>query len=148
MSFFKTASPVSITFKSDPQNMSQIRKKIRTVAIEAGFDEQLQTRIILALDEAVTNVIRHAYHNDHEKEIVLSLANEPDALRISVRDFGAKPDLSKIHSRDLKDIRPGGLGCHFIREIMDEVVYDIETHAVGTELKLVKYKTEGKKGSS
>ena len=137
---FQMTAPVNFSFQSDPKNLKSIRKQVLKVAEEAGFDEHLQMRIALAVDEAITNVIRHSYQSAPDKEIQITLSNDKDALRISLRDFGAKPDLSKLRSRDLKDIRPGGLGCYFIQEIMDEVHYDINAHAVGTELKLTKYK--------
>ena len=95
---------------------------------------------MLAIDEAITNVIRHTYKNDSAQDIEITGHSDRDALYVSIRDFGPKPDLSKIQSRDLEDVRPGGLGCHFIKEIMDEVEYDIQTHEIGTELKLIKKK--------
>lgn len=137
---FGASTPAFISIQSDPKNLASIRKQVSKAAQDAGFDEQTQGRIILAADEAITNVIRHGYHGAFDKEIQVALFNDSDALRISIRDFGDKPDLSKLRSRDLKDVRPGGLGCYLIREIMDEVEYDVKTHTTGTELKLVKFK--------
>jgi len=140
MTQFGLSTPLSLSILSDPKNLKDVRKQVSRSAQEAGFDEQTQGRIVLAVDEAITNIIRHSYHGAVDQKIEVSLFNDPDALRISIRDFGNKPDLSKLRSRALKDIRPGGLGCYFIREIMDQVEYDIKTHAVGTELKLLKFK--------
>lgn len=136
------SKPIIFSVKSDPQNLGLIREQVAKVAKDAGFDEEWRGRIVLAVDEAVTNIIRHAYGRAADKEIKVTLENDTEALKISLRDFGPKPDVSKIFSRDLKDIRPGGLGCHFIKEIMDEVVYDVDSHEVGTELKLVKLKRQ------
>ena len=64
-----------------------------------------------------------------------------------LRDYGTKCDPDCIKGRDLDDVRPGGLGVHIIREIMDEVTYDTG-HEVGTELKMTKFlkavKTDGR----
>ena len=117
-----------------------VRNEVTSLSHAAGFDEEWTGRIVLAIDEAITNVIRHTYKNDPEGDIEITGNADTDALHISIRDFGPKPDLAKVQSRDLKDVRPGGLGCYFIKEIMDEVEYDIETHDVGTELKLTKKK--------
>ena len=136
------SKPVYFTILSDPQNLGKVREQVSRVVREAGFDEEWNGRIVLAVDEAVTNIIRHTYQRAADKEIQITLSHDKDALRISLRDFGPKPDIKKISSRDLKDVRPGGLGCHFIREIMDEVIYDVTVHEIGTELKLVKYKAK------
>jgi len=130
----------TLSIKSDPQYLKSVRETISKIAEEAGFSAAWQGRIILAVDEAITNVIRHTYQKDPNQEIQVTITNDDDALRISIRDFGPKPDLSKVCSRKLEEVRPGGLGCHFIQEIMDEVQYDIESHEVGTELKLTKFK--------
>jgi anti-anti-sigma factor len=137
---FGKSTPVSILILSDPKKLKEVRQQVLEATQSAGFDDPLQGRIVLAVDEAITNIIRHGYHGAADKEIQIALFNDEDALRISIRDFADKPDVSKIASRDLKDVRPGGLGCHFIREIMDEVEYDVTTHKIGTELKLVKFK--------
>ena len=140
MAGFGKSAPVTFSVKSDPRNLKEVRSRVLETAQLAGFDEQTQGRIILAVDEAMTNIMRHAYRGGTDQEIEISLFNDQDALRISLRDFGEKPDPVQLRSRDLKDVRPGGLGCYFIREIMDEVTYDVSTHARGTELKLVKFK--------
>ncbi len=134
------SEPTFLKVPSDPRYLKQIREEVSRVAKEAGFDEEWRGRIVLAIDEAITNIIRHTYNRETDKEIHISLLNDEKALRITLRDFGTKPDLNKISSRDLKDVRPGGLGCHFIKEIMDEVTYDIDSNEIGTELRLIKYK--------
>jgi anti-sigma regulatory factor (Ser/Thr protein kinase) len=138
---------VFLSITSEPRNLGRIREEVGKVTGAAGFELQEQERIKLAVDEAITNVIRHCYHNAPGKEIEVTLSNEEDAVRIVIRDFGPKPDLSKLVSRPLDDVRPGGLGCYFIRQIMDEVNYDVTSHETGTELRLVKYKKSRTKGA-
>jgi anti-sigma regulatory factor (Ser/Thr protein kinase) len=91
----------------------------------------------LAVDEACTNIIRHAYDGDHDQRIEVQIRMHPNRIEVKLRDYGRKPDPAKIKPRELHDIRPGGLGVHFIRTIMDEVVYD-HSHEVGTELRMTK----------
>ena len=76
--------------------------------------------IVLAVDEACQNIIRHSYGADTEGDIILEIKVEDDRVVLFLRDFAEKVDESKIKPRDLDDVRPGGLGVHFIREIMDE----------------------------
>ena len=96
---------------------------------------------MLAVDEACTNIIKHTYNGAIDKLIIIKATIFDDRIKFILRDFGEKVDLSTIKSRDLNDIRPGGLGVHLIRSIMDEVIYD-NTLKIGNQLTLVKYRTK------
>jgi anti-sigma regulatory factor (Ser/Thr protein kinase) len=71
------------------------------------------------------------------QKIEVHLGIHEGRLDVMLRDWGRKVDPASIQPRDLADIRPGGLGVHFIREIMDDAVYD-PTPATGTELRMTK----------
>lgn len=128
---------VELTVPSDPKYMKLVRGLVSAAAEVVGFGRGDVNRLCLAVDEACTNVIRHAYGGDHKQRIEVHLAMHPDRLEVKLRDYGRQADPSEIKARDLADIRPGGLGVHFIREIMDEVVYDTNRE-VGTELRMTK----------
>ena len=57
-------------------------------------------------------------------------------MEIIVRDFGPQVDPASIHSRDLDDVRPGGLGVHIIRSIMRDVDYSCPPDG-GMQLRMV-----------
>ena len=103
------------------------------------FNEKEVKNITLAVDEACTNVIKYAYDDRHNKKIVLTATVKKDRLEVTIRDFGKKANPESFTSRPLKEVRPGGLGLHFIKKIMDEVEYDTSSK-IGTTLRLVKYK--------
>jgi len=65
---------------------------------------------------------------------------EPDELFICVRDYGRQVRASQISSRPLEDIRPGGLGVHIMRSVMDRVEYR-KRGLTGMELSMIKRKT-------
>ena len=69
----------------------------------------------------------------------MSMTVEQDRLRFQLTDTGRKPDVSTIAPRRLDDVRPGGLGTHFISTVFDSVVYDTGRER-GTVLTLVKEK--------
>lgn len=73
-----------------------------------------------------------------DKKIVLILRELADRLEVVIKDFGKKVHPARIRSRDLHDVKPGGLGVYFIRRSMDMVWYDMSPR-IGTELKMVKY---------
>jgi serine/threonine-protein kinase RsbW len=110
------------------------------------FEEKQVNCIALAVEEAFTNIIKYSYKNNHTKKVVLILNIFKDRLEIVLKDFGPKVDVNKIKSRELKDVRPGGLGVYFIKKFMDKVTYDV-TPDVGTELRLVKYIGSKKTGA-
>jgi len=78
---------------------------------------------VLAINEACMNVIQHAYHGDDEGEIIIEFYKNNADLIIRMIDFSENVDLAKIKSRDLDDVRPGGLGVHYISQLMDNVEY-------------------------
>jgi len=89
------------------------------------------------------NIIQHAYGCKDglaaEGEIIVEVLRNGDEWTFRLTDFAQPVDKTKVCSRDLDDIRPGGLGVHFIHEIMDEVKFLDSTDAAN--LGTVDYKT-------
>jgi anti-sigma regulatory factor (Ser/Thr protein kinase) len=87
--------------------------------------------VVLAVDEALTNIIRHAYQGKTDQPIEASFrriqaANDGGrraALEIVLEDRGVTVDRQKLCGRELDDVRPGGLGLHFMHECMDAVEF-------------------------
>ena len=129
---------IEIRVPSDPAYMAVVRQVTAAVAGVAGLPQPDVDAITLAVDEACTNVIKHAYHCDYAREMILSFEVLPDRLQLSLRDFGTKCEVSSIKGRDLNEIRPGGLGVHIIRGVMDLIEYDTR-HDHGTELKMTRF---------
>ena len=90
---------------------------------------------MLGLDEACTNIIRHAYRHNG-KPVRLEMERLRDRVRFVLRDYGRPCDPKCIRSRDLEDVRPGGVGVHIIRQVFDYVIY--EPRRRGTRLILEK----------
>jgi serine/threonine-protein kinase RsbW len=117
--------------RSNPETLCVVRNALGELAHTFGFPEAECRGIVLAVDEALTNIIRHAYQGNTEQPIEASFhriqvsldgADKP-ALEIVLEDRGISLDGKKLCGRELKDIRPGGLGLHFIRENMDTVEF-------------------------
>jgi anti-sigma regulatory factor (Ser/Thr protein kinase) len=128
---------VTLTVPSDPEHMRLVRGVVAAAAQAVGFEKSDVNHLCLAVDEACTNIIRHAYGGDVTKQIEVRLGLKADGLTVTLRDWGRQAKPGEIKPRDLEDIRPGGLGVHFMREIMDEVTYDTSVD-VGTELRMTK----------
>lgn len=129
---------IDFKFPAQPSWMKLARACVRESCVKVGCDEMLINDVVLALDEACQNVIRHAYGGPSDEEIELTVRHRPGRLVFRLRDFAPLVEPSKIKPRDLDDIRPGGLGTHLIQEVMDDVQYLRPTQGEGNLLRLVK----------
>jgi len=120
-----------LNFTSDSCNLAGVRQSARDFLARCGLEECQTELLVLAIDEACTNIIRHAYGLEG-KPIRLEMAKLRDRVRFTLRDYGRSCDLKRIRSRELEDIRPGGVGVHIIRQAFDYVKY--EPCARGTKL--------------
>ena len=128
---------ITLAVPSHPKYLYVIRSAVYPVVLDAGFSRNEARRIVLALDEACSNIIKYAYEGDPAQRINMSITVEQDRLHFQLTDTGRKADVSAITPRRLDDIRPGGLGTHFIASVFDSVVYDTGGEK-GTVLTLVK----------
>ena len=110
---------------SDPRYLPVVRGAMCALAAAIGWDEADCRAITLALDEALANVIRHAYHNCPGGLIELECRETAEGIEISLLDSGDAPDRSKICAREVGCDQPGGLGTHIIKDVMDTVSYEI-----------------------
>lgn len=129
---------IDFKFPAQPSWMKLSRACVRQACVKVGCEEAEINDVVLALDEACQNVIRHAYGGPSEEEIELTVRSRPGRLVFRLRDFAAPVDPSRIKPRDLDDVRPGGLGTHLIQEVMDEVQYLRPSQGEGNLLRLVK----------
>ncbi len=134
---------VRIELVSDPVYLSGARELVSAVAKRLGFGDEGCGQIALAVDEALCNVIRHGYERRRDGPIWISLwplARDGNGrgVMIMIEDEARQIEPEHIRGRDLDEIRPGGLGVHIIREVMDEARYEKRT-AKGMRLTLVKW---------
>lgn len=118
--------PLHFECNSCPSQMSLIRERVRNAAKEFGFDEDTVPQLVLAVDEACTNIIRHAYEGRTDQKIEMDIQSNGKVWEVRLRDYGKKCDPAKLKSRNLDDVRPGGLGIFFIQNAFDEVFFDPE----------------------
>lgn len=137
-----TAAPVELKMCARPGYLPLVRGLVRGMAQLVGLENK-DDSVTLAVEEALTNVIRHSYGGPCEKPIILKLRtitfgdeNRP-ALEIVIRDFGTQVDPQIIRGRSLDEVRPGGLGMHIIRSVMDVVEFS-PADDCGMQLRLVK----------
>jgi anti-sigma regulatory factor (Ser/Thr protein kinase) len=137
----RSSGAVSLTVPSHPKYLYVIRSVVFPLAVEAGFGRKEARHIVLAVDEACSNIIKHAYGGDTTKTISLVVADDAGRFTVRLRDTGRKVDRSAIAPRELAEVRPGGLGTHFMGTVFDRVDYDTSP-AEGTVLTLEKRKQQ------
>ena len=129
---------LELRFPARADQLSPMREALRESVQGCGCDGEATADIVMAVDEACQNIIRHAYGGRPGGEIVLEVDREGRDLVFTLRDFAPKIDPAKVKPRDLDDIRPGGLGTHLIRTVMDEVEFAPPPSGRGNLLKMVK----------
>lgn len=112
---------------SRTENLSTIRDFIASAAREVGIQEDTVEDIMLAVDEACSNIIKHAYGSKPEGEIKIELDYTNDKFTVIIQDHGSsfepdlipEPDLQKYY----RQRRVGGLGMFLMKSLMDDVKY-------------------------
>jgi len=127
---------------SRTDNLSEVREFVGDAARAFGFKEEDAANIILAVDEACTNIIKHAYQYATDKEIEVTLLQSPGTFEIRIYDSGRSFDPSTIRQPDLKEHighrRRGGLGVYLMKKLMDKVEYNFH-RGKRNEVRLIKY---------
>ncbi len=135
---------------SDPQLLAAVRGMVDGVALRMGFNDCDASHISLAVDEVLANVMRHGYERRLDGLIdvrVWRLHGPSTGILIVVEDRGKQVDPSCFKGRELDDLRPGGLGVHIIREVMDGCRFEPRDGA-GMRTVLVKWLPTGRSESS
>lgn len=134
-----------LELSSDPEILSVVRSAVTCLAGNLGFAEAESRALTRAVDEALANIICHAYARRPGRPIELFCrrviartdGKKAPGLEIVLEDHGPAVDCKKFCGRSLDDVRPGGLGIHFIQSGVDVVQYSRRGNK--NRLRLVKY---------
>jgi sigma-B regulation protein RsbU (phosphoserine phosphatase) len=129
---------VQMRIASRPDCLRLVRAMVNEAGDASGCSGDCTSQMVMAVDEACQNIIRHAYGGDPDGEIVVDIRRQDDRIAIHLLDYAAPVDVSKIKPRQLDDVKPGGLGTHFIQECMDECGFLSPPDGTGNCLRLVK----------
>ncbi|MAG58865.1 MAG: hypothetical protein CMJ83_21460 [Planctomycetes bacterium] len=132
-----------VTVPADARYLKVVRAFFKPV-LEEHFGEE-SGMIILALDESCSNIVKHQSKNLDDGMITARVQVTESLVRLRIGDFCGQEDVENIRPRDLQDVRPGGLGTHFVDQIMDHVAFEPEPGKPGRlALVLEKKIPEGK----
>lgn len=107
--------------------LAEVRNFVAEHASNFGFDDKQVSDIRLAVDEACTNIIKHAYNFDQDQSVEIKIGLKGEKLWVSLKDTGDAFDPRKYSKPDLreqmKNRKRGGVGVFLIKKLMDEVEY-------------------------
>ena len=131
----------NLTIESKTEHLIEVRDFIASAAREFGFSDEEVSKISLAIDEACTNIIKHAYGFDPTQQIGIIVRGGNGTFEVLITDHGRQFNPSSVPSPDMKEyltnFRRGGLGVYLMRSLMDKVEYSIRPGK--NEVRLVKY---------
>jgi serine/threonine-protein kinase RsbW len=114
---------LELKINSDPATLRDVRKALEEYAARHGGDECCQNDIGLCVNEALANVMRHAYRGVKDQPIEVSIEDVGERLVIRLRDWGQPFDPAVLKDRKYDPLEPGGLGVICMRRMMDQVSY-------------------------
>jgi len=126
---------LELTLDARPQNLALIRLALAGVAANAGAPREVVSDLKLAVTEACTNVIQHAYGGDASAgEIVVRYTIERGMVAVEVEDSGSGFELDA--PTPAEDRNGGGNGLMIIRVLTDEL--SVSSAGTGTRVAFVK----------
>ena len=121
------ATEEGLCVTSSLTSLSDIAQYVAVQASAAGLDEDRTFEVQMAVDEACTNSIQHAYRGHNTGELRVCCFREGDDFVVEITDFGAPFDPQSIPAPDvtgpLEERSIGGLGVYLMRQLMDSVQF-------------------------
>jgi serine/threonine-protein kinase RsbW len=136
---------ISKRIPSRTDNLLEVREFVGSAARSFGFSEEEAANIVLAVDEACTNIIKHAYQYATDKEIEINISQSDGLFEIRIYDSGRSFDPTNVRPPDVKKYidhrQRGGLGVYLMKRLMDKVEYKFNP-GKRNEVRLIKYRSE------
>src|SRR5512135_2916621 len=108
--------PKSLNIESKTERLIAVREFVSSAARDFGFGDEDVSKIALAVDEACTNIIKHAYKFDPGKSITITVRGRNGRFEVVIEDHGREFDPAKVPTPDMKEylshFRRGGLGVY------------------------------------
>jgi serine/threonine-protein kinase RsbW len=113
--------PWNLTIASDLRLLALVRAFIEGVCQVAGCDEKTTCAVVMATDEAVNNIMRHAHRERPDATLQIQCFLHTDCIEVHLLDEGAPFDLAAVPHLDPSELRIGGRGVFLMRSLMDEL---------------------------
>jgi len=142
IAFIARRRSVTVRVPARLDSIRPLSSLVERMGREAELGEQAVFHCRLALDEACANIIEHSYEDDPNGEIEATIQVTRDACAIFLTDFGKPYDPARVNDPaagvPIDEMKPGGLGLHLMRNVMDVVRY--EPGPRGNRLTMIKHR--------
>jgi serine/threonine-protein kinase RsbW len=135
-------APLHLRTSSDPAQLAPVRRKVEAFCLAAGFDDGAAGEIGLCLNEAMANVIRHAYRGQKRKPIEVTAKMSRGVLTISIRDWGTGIRPGPLPNHKVDPLHPGGLGLICLGRLMDKISFTPQEQGMLLEMSRRKNRRE------
>jgi anti-sigma regulatory factor (Ser/Thr protein kinase) len=132
-----------LAISNESRNLSAVRTAVSEILEQSPFDSTMRNKIIVAVDEALANVVEHAYQGG-TGDIWILFDMDAERLIVTIRDNGVRFHPGErltaeidIHEHIRQGLK-GGLGLFLMKQIMDEVHFNQDPEASTNELVLIK----------
>lgn len=129
-----------ITVQASTEHLAEVRDFVASYATKHGIPAHEVEDIRLAVDEAYTNIIKHAYQNDNSQFVEIIMGSDENEFWISLTDNGESFDPTAYPRPDvrkkIKDKERGGVGVFLMKKLMDRIEY--YKHKDSNELRMIK----------
>ena len=118
-----------IEIQSDPRMLRAIRGLVRGYLESLEYSESCVSSIVLAVDEACANAMRHSYQGDLTQRLTLRLSSDANGVEIMLRDQGSPAEVETMmknvnpNTSCVRKLKPGGLGVRIMCEAFDEIIF-------------------------
>lgn len=130
----------TLSVEASTEHLAEVRDFVASHAENIGLNQKMISEIRLAVDEAYTNIIKHAYSNNSTEKVNIEIGSDDDQLWITLIDSGKSFDPESYREPDLmkriKEKKRGGMGVYLIRKVMDQVQYNRKGES--NEIRMVK----------
>jgi serine/threonine-protein kinase RsbW len=122
--------PRQLIVPGEFEHLTEIAAFITAVAREAGLNDDEVFHVEMAVDEACSNIIEHAYATQSGAINVSCSSSDAGQLQVVIRDTGKPFDPEEVPPPqmdvppNLETLNEGGLGLYFMRKLMDEVRFE------------------------
>lgn len=128
---------VQIKVEACPTKLCVLRHSVDQALAKLGLGADERLRLVLAVDEAAANIIRHAYCGQ-AGDIALTLSAHPDRLEFRLRDWAPTASAQCLKQKSLSEVCPGGLGINLIDQVMDDWRIESVTSTAGNRMLMVR----------
>ncbi|MGE5608727.1 MAG: ATP-binding protein [Bacillota bacterium] len=133
---------------SHPANLAVVRRGVEALAGQHGFDLQSRDEIGLCVNEALANVIRHAYRGAVDQPIVITVTCLNEAIQITIRDWGNGIDPLDQPAGEYDPLQGGGVGLICLKGLMDKIAFSSQSDGMLLTMMRLKVRETNAQGRS